>query len=136
MGRARQFAASGDMRVGHIGGDDFLVLSDPESPAPLAASALDAPWSAGGLPVTPSPATVLCMPARMTDHREAAACLEPLKKAAKALRRASRVLGHTGLPGYEIRRGMSPVAAEGPGSRPGPGPESAGGPLGAEPGTP
>ncbi|MFF7531160.1 EAL domain-containing protein [Streptomyces bobili] len=137
VGRALQFAASGNTRVGHIGGDDFLVLADPEGLAPLAASVLDAPWSAGGLPVTLSLATVLCMPDGVTDHREVAACLAPLKKAAKALRGASWVLGHAGLPGYEIRRGVTPVvAAEAPSGPPGtgPGPESVAGPLGAEPG--
>uniref|UniRef100_UPI000A381880 GGDEF domain-containing protein n=2 Tax=Streptomyces TaxID=1883 RepID=UPI000A381880 len=30
VGRALQLAASGSVRVGHIGGDDFLVLADPE----------------------------------------------------------------------------------------------------------
>jgi GGDEF domain-containing protein len=111
VGRALQGAASDSTRVGHIGGDDFLVLADPEGLGPLAASVLDAPWSAGGRIVTLSLATVLCAPGTVTDHRQAAACLAPLKQAAKALSGASWVLGRAGLPGHEIRRGSDAARA-------------------------
>ncbi|MEU2287187.1 GGDEF domain-containing protein [Streptomyces sp. NPDC013178] len=115
VGRALQVSACGSTRVGHIGGDDFLVLADPEGLDPLAASVLDAPWSAGGRPVTLSLATVLCPPGSVADHRQAAACLAPLKKAAKALRGASWVVGRAGLPGHEVRRGSMPVGRAEPG---------------------
>ncbi|MFC3571838.1 GGDEF domain-containing protein [Streptomyces yaanensis] len=116
VGRALQGAASGSMRVGHIGGDDFLVLADPDGLDPLATSVLDAPWSAGGRTVTLSLATILCAPGSVADHRQAAACLAPLKQAAKALTGASWVLGRAGLPGHEIRRGSAaaPAQAGGP----------------------
>ncbi|WP_028803586.1 GGDEF domain-containing protein [Streptomyces sp. 142MFCol3.1] len=115
VGRALQHAASGATRVGHIGGDDFLVLADPDTLDPLATSLLDAPWSAGGRAITLSLATVLCAPGSVTDHRQAAACLAPLKKAAKALNGASWVLGRAGLPGHEVRRGpgTAPVRSSG-----------------------
>ncbi|WP_329548841.1 GGDEF domain-containing protein [Streptomyces sp. NBC_01356] len=109
VGRALQLAASGATHVGHIGGDDFLVLADPDTLDPLANSVLDTPWTAGGRSITLSLATVLCAPGSVTDHREAAACLAPLKKAAKALNGASWVLGRAGLPGHEIRRGAGTV---------------------------
>ncbi|MFI7405773.1 EAL domain-containing protein [Streptomyces sp. NPDC049541] len=112
VGRALQQAASGSTRVGHIGGDDFLVLAEPEWLDPLALSVLDAPWSAGGRPVTLSLATVVCPPGSVTDHRQAAACLAPLKKAAKSLHGASWVLGRAGLPGHEIRRGSGTAPAQ------------------------
>jgi hypothetical protein len=48
----------------------------------------------------------------LTDHRQAAACLAPLKQAAKSLRGASWVLGHAGLPGHEIRRGTGAAPAQ------------------------
>ncbi|MEV6026777.1 GGDEF domain-containing protein [Streptomyces sp. NPDC052036] len=112
VGQALQGAASGSTRVGHIGGDDFLVLADPEGLGPLAESVLDASWSAAGRAVTLSLATVLCPPGSVTDHRQAAACLAPLKQAAKALSGASWVLGRAGLPGHEIRRGSSGARAE------------------------
>ncbi|MFJ9122215.1 EAL domain-containing protein [Streptomyces sp. NPDC102394] len=111
VGRTLQGAASGTTRVGHIGGDDFLVLADPERLGPLAAAVLDAPWSAGGRPVTLSLATVLCPPGSVRDHREAASCLAPLKKAAKALQGASWVLGRAGLPGLEVLRGAQAAPA-------------------------
>ncbi|WP_230196480.1 GGDEF domain-containing protein [Streptomyces sp. NBC_00080] len=116
VGRALQLTASGNARVGHIGGDDFLVLADPEGLEPLVSTVLDVPWSAGGSPVTLSLATVLCRPGSVTDHRQAAACLAPLKKAAKSLRGASWVVGHAGLAGYQIRRGSQPMAPAGTGA--------------------
>ncbi|MER6419325.1 GGDEF domain-containing protein [Streptomyces sp. NPDC001137] len=112
VGRALQHAASGNTRVGHIGGDDFLVLAEPEWLDPLAGAVLDMPWSAGGRPVTLSLATVVCPPGSVTDHRQAAACLAPLKKAAKSLHGPSWVLGRAGLPGHEIRRGSGTAPAQ------------------------
>ncbi|MFE2888957.1 EAL domain-containing protein [Streptomyces sp. NPDC059272] len=114
VGRALQSAAAGHTRVGHIGGDDFLVLTDPEGLAPLAAAVLDVRWEAGGRPVTLSLATVLCPPGSVIDHRQAAACLAPLKKAAKALDGTSWVLNRAGLAEYEILRGtrVTPVQAD------------------------
>ncbi|MER5380385.1 GGDEF domain-containing protein [Streptomyces sp. NPDC002688] len=112
VGRALQVSASEATRVGHIGGDDFLVLADPDTLGPLAASVLDAPWTAGGRAVTMSLATVVCAPGSVSDHREAAACLAPLKQAAKALNGASWVLGRAGLPGHEIRRGTGAAPME------------------------
>ncbi|HLL34839.1 MAG TPA: GGDEF domain-containing protein [Streptomyces sp.] len=110
VGRALQRAASGSAaRVGHIGGDDFLVLTDPQGLDPLAASVLDVLWSAGGRPVTLSLATVVCGPGSVADHRQAAACLAPLKKAAKALSGASWVLGRAGVAGHRVLRGAEGV---------------------------
>ncbi|MFE0801703.1 GGDEF domain-containing protein [Streptomyces sp. NPDC058812] len=111
IGRALSQTAAGSARVGHIGGDDFLVLTDPEGLDPLAASVLDVPWSAGGRPVTLSLATVLCPPGSVSDHRQAAAWLAPLKKAAKGLHGASWVLGRAGAPGHEVRRGSDRATA-------------------------
>ncbi|MFD8721740.1 EAL domain-containing protein [Streptomyces sp. NPDC059629] len=112
VGRALQQAVAGHARVGHIGGDDFLVLADEEGMASLVTGVLDAPWAAGGRPVTLSLATVVCGPGSVIDHRQAAAWLAPLKKAAKALHGASWVLGRAGLPGHEIRRGSGAHPAQ------------------------
>ncbi|MBL1087083.1 GGDEF domain-containing protein [Streptomyces actinomycinicus] len=115
VGRALQGAVAGHARVGHIGGDDFLVLADAEALDPLVAAVLDTPWSAAGRPVTLSLATVVCTAGSVDDHHQAAAQLAPLKKAATALHGASWVVGHAGFPGHEIRRGS-----------PGPAPAQAG----------
>ncbi|MGW1914997.1 EAL domain-containing protein [Streptomyces sp. NPDC002076] len=111
VGRALQQAASGHARVGHIGGDDFLVLAEEAALDPLVTAVLDTPWSAGDRPVTLSLATVVCAPGTVGDHRQAAAQLAPLKRAAKALRGASWVLGRAGLPGHEVRRGTGVAPA-------------------------
>ncbi|MGV9354288.1 EAL domain-containing protein [Streptomyces misionensis] len=116
VGRALTQAVAGQARVGHIGGDDFLVLADEDALAPLAAAVLDVPWSAGGRPVTLSLATVVCGPGGVRDHREAAARLAPLKQAAKALDGASWVLGRADEPGHEVRRGGGPTTPA-PGER-------------------
>jgi diguanylate cyclase (GGDEF)-like protein len=107
VGAALSDAVAGreSCRVGHIGGDDFLLLCAPEELDGVAAAVLDVPWSAGGLPVTMSLATVMCAPGSVPGHPEAAACLAPLKKAAKALRGASWVLGSPGSAGHEVLRG-------------------------------
>lgn len=112
VGRALQLSASEATLVGHIGGDDFLVLADPDTLDPLAVSVLDTPWTVGGRAVTLSLATVLCAPGSVTDHRQAAASLAPLKQAAKALDGVSWVLGRAGLPGHEIRRGTGTAPME------------------------
>ncbi|MFD4562003.1 EAL domain-containing protein [Streptomyces sp. NPDC058469] len=114
VARSLQPTAHGHTRVGHIGGDDFLVLTDPEGLHPLAAAVLDVPWAAGGRAVTLSLATVLCVPGSVTDHRQAAACLAPLKKAAKALDGTSWVLGRAGRSEYEILRGSHVTPAQAP----------------------
>ncbi|MEU6552781.1 GGDEF domain-containing protein [Streptomyces sp. NPDC046915] len=112
VGRALQQAVTGHARVGHIGGDDFLVLAEEKGLESLVAAVLDTAWSAGGRPVTLSLATVVCPPGSVIDHRQAAACLAPLKKAAKSLSGASWVLGRAGLPGHEIRRGSGATPAQ------------------------
>lgn len=105
VGRTLARTESEAVRVGHIGGDDFLVLADPERLGPLAAAVLDTPWTAGGRPVTLSLATVVCPPGSVPDHRRAAERLAPLKQAAKALSGASWVRGRVGHDGFEVLRG-------------------------------
>ncbi|MEU3713526.1 EAL domain-containing protein [Streptomyces catenulae] len=94
-----------DARVGHIGGDDFLVLAEPGGLEPFAAALLDVGWEAGGAPVTLSLATVVCPPGSVSGHGQAAAALAPLKKAAKALTGASWVVGRPDTDVTERRRG-------------------------------
>ncbi|MEW2289857.1 GGDEF domain-containing protein [Streptomyces sp. NPDC047841] len=115
VGRALQQAVAEHARVGHIGGDDFLVLADEQALGPLVTAVLDVPWAVGGRPVTLSLATVVCGPGSVSDHHQAAAQLAPLKKAAKALNGGSWVLGRAGLPGHEVRRGGPGAAPSGAG---------------------
>ncbi|MEU9556910.1 GGDEF domain-containing protein [Streptomyces fumanus] len=109
VGRALQGRAAGTARVGHIGGDDFVVLTEAGAGAELetlVGGVLDVPWAVGGRAVTLSVATVLCGTGSVRDHREAAACLAPLKRVAKELDGASWVVGYAGAREYEVRRGV------------------------------
>ncbi|MGW2712906.1 EAL domain-containing protein [Streptomyces sp. NPDC001356] len=115
VGHALRQAVAEHARVGHIGGDDFLVLADEQALGPLVTAVLDVPWAAGGRPVTLSLATVVCGPGSVSDHHQAAAELAPLKQAAKALNGGSWVLGRAGLPGHEILRGGPGAAPSGAG---------------------
>ncbi|MBZ4017961.1 GGDEF domain-containing protein, partial [Streptomyces purpurogeneiscleroticus] len=126
VGAALARAARDDAacRVGHIGGDDFLVLTDPEGLEAIAAAVLDVPWSAGGRPVTLSLATVVCPAGAVAGHAEAAAALAPLKKTAKGLAGASWVLSRHGTAHHEVRRGRMPRPMPSPGPGPTPSPTS------------
>ncbi|MFF5102584.1 EAL domain-containing protein [Streptomyces sp. NPDC000134] len=116
VGRALQGLAAGSARVGHIGGDDFVVLTEAGGGAELdalVAGVLDVPWAVGGRAVTLSVATVLCAAGSVRDHRQAAACLAPLKRVAKGLGGASWVVGRAGTQGHQVRRGVRARAAGG-----------------------
>ncbi|MFF4604671.1 EAL domain-containing protein [Streptomyces sp. NPDC001339] len=117
--------------VGHIGGDDFLVLTEPDGLEPFTAALLDVVWPVGGRPVTLSLATVVCPPGSVPGHRAAAAALAPLKKEAKALPGASWVVGRPGAARTEIRRGATAPGKPpaGPPEGPPAGPESTTQPL-------
>ncbi|MFE4021733.1 EAL domain-containing protein [Streptomyces sp. NPDC059101] len=116
VGRTLAEVAAGEpaSRVGHIGGDDFLVLAEPDGLEPFARALLDVGWSAGEMPVTLSLATVVCPPGSVTGHGPAAAALAPLKKAAKELPGASWVVGRPGAARTEVRRGASARVPEPP----------------------
>ncbi|ANZ20096.1 EAL domain-containing protein [Streptomyces noursei] len=125
VGRTLAEVAAGEptSRVGHIGGDDFLVLTEPDGLEPFAEALLDVGWSAGEMQVTLSLATVVCPPGGVTGHGPAAAALAPLKKAAKDLPGASWVVGQLGSERTEVRRGERARV-----------PEPAGAPEGADAG--
>ncbi|PJN38189.1 diguanylate cyclase [Streptomyces sp. CB02959] len=116
VGRTLAEVAAGEpaSRVGHIGGDDFLVLAEPDGLEPFARALLDVGWSAGEMPVTLSLATVVCPPGSVTGHGPAAAALAPLKKAAKELPGASWVVGRPGAARTEVRRGAAARVPEPP----------------------
>ncbi|SFJ66382.1 diguanylate cyclase (GGDEF) domain-containing protein [Amycolatopsis sacchari] len=91
--------------VSHVGGDDFLIACDVDEIGTIAAALLDTPWSADGLPVTVSLATLVCATATISSYREASRRLAPLKKRAKAVPGSSWVLGRPDTEHVEILRG-------------------------------
>ncbi|WP_237773963.1 EAL domain-containing protein [Actinosynnema sp. ALI-1.44] len=93
--------------VGHVGGDDFLLVTDLDEISTLAGVLLDNEWSAEGMPVTVSIASLLCAVNSVTSYREASALLAPLKKQAKSVPGASWVLGRPGSDRVDVLRGRA-----------------------------
>lgn len=107
LGRTLSTAAE-NMRtvtIGHVGGDDFLLVTDLNEITPLANAVLDTPWRAEGMPVSVSLATLVCAHGSTASYREAARLLAPLKKGAKDVRESSWVLGRPGTERVDVLRG-------------------------------
>jgi diguanylate cyclase (GGDEF)-like protein len=94
------------MRVSHVGGDDFLVVCDVDEIATVAGALLDHHWSADGLPVTVSLATLVCSSGSIRSYQEVSRLLAPLKKRAKAVPGSSWVLSRPGSDRVEVLRGI------------------------------
>ncbi|MBP2325737.1 diguanylate cyclase (GGDEF)-like protein [Kibdelosporangium banguiense] len=93
--------------VGHVGGDDFLLVTDLDEISSLATTLLDTEWSAEGMPVTVSLASLVCGTNSVTSYREASQLLAPLKQQAKAVSGSSWVLGRPGTDRVDILRGRA-----------------------------
>ncbi len=108
LGRALTDLSGGlrRMRVSHVGGDDFLVVCDVDEIATVAGALLDRHWSADGLPVTVSLATLVCASDAIRSYQEVSRLLAPLKKRAKAVPGSSWVLGRPGAERVEVLRGI------------------------------
>ncbi|WP_410640154.1 GGDEF domain-containing protein [Amycolatopsis sp. lyj-346] len=95
------------MRVSHVGGDDFLVVCDVDEIATVAGALLDRAWSAEGLPVTVSLATLVCASGAIGSYQEVSRLLAPLKKRAKTVPGSSWVLSRPGAERVEVLRGIA-----------------------------
>ncbi|WP_312872834.1 EAL domain-containing protein [Kibdelosporangium persicum] len=100
-------AAMPNVLVGHVGGDDFLLVTDLDEISALAGVLLDTEWSAEGMPVTVSLAALVCGVNSVSSYREASARLAPLKKQAKAVPGSSWVLGRPGSERVDVLRGRA-----------------------------
>jgi diguanylate cyclase (GGDEF)-like protein len=94
------------MTVSHVGGDDFLIACDLDEIGTIAAALLDTPWSAEGMAVTVSLATLVCGSSTIPSYRDVSRLLAPLKKRAKAVPGSSWVLGRPGTDHVEVLRGI------------------------------
>ncbi|MBK0867046.1 EAL domain-containing protein [Saccharopolyspora sp. HNM0986] len=103
------------VRVGHVGGDDFLLVADLDDLVPLAELLLDPERDAGGVPVSLSLATLVCTQSTVTSYDEVSRLLAPLKREAKALSGSSWVMSRPGSQHVDVLRGKG--AAQGPGGR-------------------
>lgn len=92
--------------VSHVGGDDFLIACDVDEIATVAGKLLDTSWTAEGLPVTVSLATLVCASGSIGSYREISRMLAPLKQQAKEVAGSSWVLGRPGSDQIEVLRGL------------------------------
>lgn len=92
-------------RVAHVGGDDFLVVTDVDEVGTLAAEVVDRPWTVDGTTVTVSLASLVCAVGSVASYREASRLLAPLKKHAKQVGRSSWVLGRPKSDRVDVLRG-------------------------------
>ncbi|MCE7003484.1 GGDEF domain-containing protein [Kibdelosporangium philippinense] len=100
-------ASMPNVLVGHVGGDDFLLVTDLDEISSLAGMLLDNEWSAEGMPVTVSLASLICGVNSVSSYREVSALLAPLKKQAKAVAGSSWVLGRPGTDRVDVLRGRA-----------------------------
>ncbi|MGW5645837.1 EAL domain-containing protein [Saccharopolyspora sp. NPDC003752] len=107
IGRGLTDAATAlrSVQVGHVGGDDFLLVSDLDDLVRLASLVLDPSRSAGDLDVTLSLATLVCTPTTVHGYDEASSRLAPLKQRAKSLSGSSWVMSRPGSDRIEVLRG-------------------------------
>ncbi|SDW12287.1 diguanylate cyclase/phosphodiesterase [Saccharopolyspora shandongensis] len=107
IGRSLTDAATSlrSVQVGHVGGDDFLLVSNLDDLVQLASLVLDPPRSAGDLDVTISLATLVCTPTTVHGYDEASSRLAPLKQRAKSLSGSSWVMSRPGSDRIEVLRG-------------------------------
>jgi diguanylate cyclase (GGDEF)-like protein len=106
VGRCLAEAAEGqqDIRVGHIGGDDFLFVTALDHLMPLASRLIDTRWAVDGAPVSLSLATLVCAAGSVHSYREASRLLAPLKGRAKSIQGSSWVVGRPGSDRVDVLR--------------------------------
>ncbi|WP_190823039.1 GGDEF domain-containing protein [Saccharopolyspora pogona] len=105
--------ALSSVQVGHVGGDDFLLVADLNDLVPLAELVLDPPRSADHLAVSLSLATLVCTPTTVDSYDEVSSKLAPLKQRAKSLTGSSWVMSRPGSDRIEVLRGKQPEVPPG-----------------------
>ncbi|MGP4015688.1 GGDEF domain-containing protein [Saccharopolyspora sp. 5N708] len=112
IGRSLTDAAASlsSVQVGHVGGDDFLLVADLDDLVALAEMVLDPPRSAGELDVSMSLATLVCTQSTVDSYDEVSRKLAPLKQRAKSLHGSSWVMSRPGSDRIEVLRGSRPGA--------------------------
>lgn len=91
--------------VAHIGGDDFVVISDADDVVPLGSAVLDKPWEVDDCKVTLSLASLICTPGTVAGHRDVSRMLARLHRHAKSMPTTSWVSGRPGSDQVDVIRG-------------------------------
>ncbi|WP_406689674.1 GGDEF domain-containing protein [Saccharopolyspora sp. ID03-671] len=107
-------ASLSSVQVGHVGGDDFLLVSDLDDLVPLADAVLGTTRTVGDTEVTLSLATLVCTTQTVADYDEASSKLAPLKGSAKQLTGSSWVMSRPGSDRVEVLRGHVAGASPAP----------------------
>lgn len=107
VGRSLTDAAAtlASVAVGHVGGDDFLLVADPSVLEALASIVLDTVREASGAPVSLSLATLECAPGNALSYHEISQRLSSVKRTAKGLGGTSWVTSRFGSDDIDILRG-------------------------------
>jgi diguanylate cyclase (GGDEF)-like protein len=98
-------------RVAHVGGDDFLVVTDVDEVGTLVTEVVDRTWTADGMAVSVSLASLMCAAGSVESYREASRLLAPLKQRAKEVGRSSWVLGRPKSARVDVLRGRDRAPA-------------------------
>jgi EAL domain-containing protein (putative c-di-GMP-specific phosphodiesterase class I)/GGDEF domain-containing protein len=116
IGRSLTDAATSlpSVQVGHVGGDDFLLVADLDDLVPLSEMLLDPPRVAAGVDVSLSLATLVCMQNTVTEYEEVSRLLAPLKRHAKELHGSSWVMSRPRSGRIDVLRGAQQADAPPP----------------------
>ncbi|MGH3931445.1 MAG: EAL domain-containing protein, partial [Pseudonocardiaceae bacterium] len=95
--------------VAHIGGDDFVVVTDLDDVMPLGSKVLDTTWIAEGRKVALSLASLVCTPGTVAGHRDVSQLLAKLRRRAKSMPGSSWVFGRPGSERIDVVRGQPEV---------------------------
>jgi EAL domain-containing protein (putative c-di-GMP-specific phosphodiesterase class I)/GGDEF domain-containing protein len=118
LGRALTDAAKAipSVALAHIGGNDFVVISDLDDVVPFGSAVLDEPWEVDGHEVTLSLASLICLPGTVAGHQDVSRMLARLHRHAKSMPTTSWVSGRPGSDRVDVLRGdvrvVSPVGYE------------------------
>jgi diguanylate cyclase (GGDEF)-like protein len=92
------------VRVGHVGGDDFLFVAGLDDVMPMGTRLMDGKWTAEGEAVTVSLAMLVCVSGSVSGYHEVSQLLAPLKHNAKSINGSSWVVGRPGTAHFDILR--------------------------------
>lgn len=98
-------ASLSSVQVGHVGGDDFLLVADLDDLVPLSEMLLDPPRQSKGIDITLSLATLVCTSNMVENYDDASRLLAPLKQYAKSLEGSSWVMSRPGSDRIDVLRG-------------------------------
>lgn len=88
--------------IAHLGGDDFVVVTDLDEVMPFGSVVLDAPWRTGHQEAALSLASLVCLPGTVTGHRDVSRRLAELRRRARSLPAARWVFGRPGSERVEV----------------------------------